>query len=132
MRLEPLGALGFGTRAQKGDYDAAIIEMAGRSLTWVYKFWHSPRDNPLIVTGYRAADATLEQIRAAGTDEEIRVGVAELARLFADDPPAAFLAWQTQSRAVSTKFDVAAEPGRDILSNVWQWRPAEAAKQASR
>lgn len=124
MRLEPLRAEAFFERAGKSEYDAAIIEMVGRSLTWVYRFWHSPRDNRPIDTGYRSADETLDRIRQAGTDDEVRAGVAELSRLFTTDPPAAFLAWQTQSRAVSTKFDVAAEPGRDILSNVWQWRPA--------
>jgi len=49
-----------------------------------------------------------------------------------DDPPAAFIAWQTASRAVSARFDVAAEPDRDILSNLWMWRPAGAATQAAR
>jgi hypothetical protein len=41
-----------------------------------------------------------------------------------DDPPAAFLAWQATSRAVSTKFDVAPEENRDIITNAWLWRPA--------
>jgi hypothetical protein len=31
---------------------------------------------------------------------------------------------------VSTKFDVAQEPGRDVLSNIWKWRPAGAAVAA--
>ena len=52
--------------------------------------------------------------------------VAQLARVFYDDPPAAFLAWQEQTRAVSRKFDVRPEDKRDILTNLWQWRPAGA------
>ena len=68
----------------------------------------------------------LDRIKAAGADDEVRAAVAELQRVFHDDPPAAFLAWQEQTRAVSTKFDVAAEDKRDILTNLWQWRPATA------
>jgi hypothetical protein len=78
------------------------------------------------------ADATLDKLRAARSDDEIRTGVAELGRIMHDDPPAAFLAWQQTSRAVSTNFDVAAEENRDIFTSIWQWRPAAAAKASSR
>jgi hypothetical protein len=83
-------------------------------------------------TGYRSADATLDAIRSAGSDDAMRAGFAELARVFHDDPPAAFLAWQETSRAVSTRFDVMPEPQRDIMINLWQWRPARPTRQASR
>ena len=45
-----------------------------------------------------------------------------------DDPPAAFLTWQEQTRAVSKNFDVATEDKRDILPNIWQWRPVAPGK----
>jgi hypothetical protein len=83
-------------------------------------------------TGYNAADAALDRIRSARSDDQIRKGVTEFMRILHDDPPAAFLLWQTTSRAVSTKFDVAAEKNRDIVSSVWQWHPLDATKQASR
>jgi hypothetical protein len=92
----------------------------------VYEFWHSHEQGRLN-TGYRSADAVLDRIRRARTDDEVRKGTAELVQILHDDPPAAFLAWKTTSRAVSTNFDVAQEPGRDILSNIWKWRPAGAA-----
>jgi hypothetical protein len=41
-----------------------------------------------------------------------------------EDPPAIFLVWSHRTRAVSTRFDVQAEPGRDILSTLRSWRPA--------
>jgi hypothetical protein len=122
---------GLQARLKKGDFDAFVFEMAGRSLSWVYEFWHS-RENGFIDTGYTAADAVLDRIRSARSEEEVRGGITELARVLHDDPPAAFLAWQEQTRAVSIKFDMAAEPARDILSNVWQWRPAAPLKQAAR
>jgi peptide/nickel transport system substrate-binding protein len=132
LRLTPVTVDELRTRAQKGDFDAFLFEMAGRSLSWVYAFWHSPTDAPLIDTGYRAGDAILDRIRRAPTEDEIRHGVADLMRVFHDDPPAAFIAWQVTSRAVSTSLDVSAEPDRDIFTNVRLWRPTAVGKQASR
>jgi peptide/nickel transport system substrate-binding protein len=122
MKLEPLPLQQFGKRLQTGDFDAFIFEMAGRSLSWVYEFWRS-HEGALNNSGYKSADAVLDRIRGSRTDDEVRAGVAELDRVMHADPPAAFLVWQETSRAVSTKFDVAAEPNRDILTNLWQWRP---------
>jgi peptide/nickel transport system substrate-binding protein len=132
LRLTPVTADEMGVRASKGDFDSFLYEMAGRSLSWVYTFWHSPGDVSLIDTGYRAGDAMLDRIRRAPSEDEIRRGVADLMRVFHDDPPAAFIAWQVTSRAVSVGYDVMAEPDRDIFFNVWKWRPAAAGQQASR
>jgi hypothetical protein len=50
-----------------------------------------------------------------------------------DDPPAIFLAWSQQSRAVSTRFVVPTpEPGREILSNLRLWTPAADNQAANR
>jgi hypothetical protein len=118
-------------RAASGEFDAIIHEFAGRSLSWVHEWW---RTHPGMLTdsGYRAADAVLDRMKAARSDAETRAAVAELMRVLHDDPPAAFLAWQEQTRAVSTKFDVSPEPDRDILTNLWFWRPAGPVGQASR
>lgn len=131
MKLLPLPQLELEDRLKSGAFDTFLFEMAGRSLSWVYEFWRF-QDGIRNNTGYRSADAILDQIRGARSDDDVRAGVAELARVMHDDPPAAFLAWQTSSRAVSTKFDVAAEDNRDILTNVWQWRPASVTNQVSR
>ena len=131
MKLVPLKQPEMEARLRSGDFDAFLFEMFGRSLSWVYEFWHY-HDGALMNTGYRSADGVLDRIRAARTDDEIRARVAEFSRIIHEDPPAAFLAWQTTTRAVSTKFDVGAEENRDIFSNVWQWRPAPAYKRASR
>jgi peptide/nickel transport system substrate-binding protein len=131
MKLEPVAQKALGLRAGKGDFDAFVFEMAGRSLSWAYEFWRS-KEGGLINTGYTSADGILDRIRAARSDDETRAAFAELQRVMHDDPPAVFLTWQSTSRAVSTKFDVAAEKDRDIISNIWQWRPAGATKQAKR
>ena len=123
MTLEPVLLNEFGVRVVKGDFDAFIIETAGRSLNWVAKFWHSRGGQ--VNNGYRSLDATLDRIRLARSDADIKAGVADLMRIIQEDPPAAFLAWQETNRAVSHKFDVDPEGGRDIVTNVWKWRPAE-------
>jgi peptide/nickel transport system substrate-binding protein len=131
MKLLPLTQPELVPRLASGDFDAFLFEMFGLSLSWTYDFWRSHEGSHLN-TGYRSADAVLDRMRAARSEDDVRSAVADLARILHDDPPAAFLAWQATSRAVSTNFDVAAENNRDILTNVWQWRPTAGTKQAAR
>jgi peptide/nickel transport system substrate-binding protein len=131
MKLLPVKQDNLEARLKSGDFDAFLFEMFGRSLGYVYEFWHQ-HEGALANTGYRSANAVLDRVRSARSDDEVKRGMADFARLLHDDPPAAFLAWQTTARAVSTKFDVVPEPDRDILSNVWQWHLASGTPQASR
>ena len=131
MQLDPQPLDELVSRFGSGDFDAFLFEMSGRSLSRVYDFWRF-RDKPLNNSGYRAADGVLDRIRGAQSEDETRAAVAELLRVMHDDPPAAFIAWQKTSRAVSARFDVAAEPDRDILTNAWMWRPSAAGIQAAR
>ena len=130
MKLLPLKQQDLESRLLSGDFDAFLFEMAGRTLTWTYEFWHSQQSRHLMNSGYRSADAVLDHLRAASTDDEVRAATRDLARVMHDDPPAAFLAWQTTTRAVSTRFDVQPEKDRDILANIWQWRLASLDQQA--
>ena len=125
MKLQAVPLTQMAQRAAKGDFDAFIFEMAGRSLSWVYQFWRS--QGGINNSGYTAADQILDKIRGARSEEETREYVAELERIMHDDPPAAFLVWQETARAVSTKFYVAPEENRDIMASLWQWRPAKQA-----
>jgi ABC-type transport system substrate-binding protein len=131
MKLEPVREAELGQRAGSGDFDAFLFEMSGRSLGRVYEFWRS-HDGSLNNSGYHAADAVFDSLKHARSDEETKAAVTALERVMHDDPPAAFLAWQSTMRAVSTRFDVAAEPDREILSTIWQWRAVAAPTQASR
>ena len=127
MILEPVPIKQLGARMKKGDFDSFLLETAGRSLTWAYDIWHS-RGGGNVDSGYTAADAVLDRIRLARSDDEIKAGVVELIRIVHDDPPAAFLAWQETNRAVSRKFDLGDEDGRDIVTHAWRWRLAERPK----
>ena len=128
MQLVPVDLQALGKLVEAGDFDAFLMEMSGRSLSRVYEFWRSS-EGGRINTGYMAADGVLDRIRAGGTDDDVRAAVAELGRVLQADPPAAFLVWQETSRAALATFDVVPEQKRDILTNLWMWRPASTPKQ---
>jgi peptide/nickel transport system substrate-binding protein len=108
-------------RIGKGDFDALLMERtSGRSLTWAYLTFHSTQS----ASGYTAADAVLNRLRSAPSESETRAAMNEFLQILYDNPPAIFLAWPIVSRAVSDKFVVPAETGRDVLGSLWQWRPA--------
>jgi peptide/nickel transport system substrate-binding protein len=128
LQLEPIRLNQLVPRVSTGQYDMFLFEMANaRTLSFVYLFWHSPQAGAPTYnfTGYTAADTTLDAIRRATSDDEIRRRTTELQRIFSNDPPAVFLAWQTTTRAVSAEFSIPLEPGRDILSSIWRWKPAD-------
>ena len=131
MQLESIALNRLVPRVAAGDFDAFLFEMSARNLGRVYDFWHS-QGGMKVNSGYRSADGVLDRLRSAQSDEDIRAAVAEVLRVLHDDPPAAFLAWQRTSRAVSTRFEVASEPDRDILPSLWMWRPATAAAPVAR
>jgi len=94
-------------------------------LDWVDTFWHSPEEGAaaLINSGYRAADAALDRLRVARSDDEARAAVADLERAMRDDPPAVPLCWSEISRAVSGRFRLPEVKDRDIWLTMWQWQP---------
>jgi peptide/nickel transport system substrate-binding protein len=124
MKLEPVTMDQLASRAATGNFDAFLMEMGSiRSLAYVYRFWHSPQGQPIVDSGYRSADAILDRIRHATSEDETRAATAELQRILYDDPPAIFVAWLQATRAVSSRFSVPAEPDRDVMSTVADWRP---------
>lgn len=112
-------------RWEAGDFDLLFADaVAGPSLLRPYQFWHSEGGTNWGHYQSAAVDAALFGIRTAETDSVFRAGVAAFQRAIVADPPAIFLAWTERARAVSTRFNVYQEPGRDILSTLRLWRPA--------
>ena len=98
MRLEAAAA----RRAQRarrkaGDFDAFLFEMAGRSLSWVYEFWHSQeaRARQQRIPRRPMPCSTASSGRRRRREPGRRWPTA--AKILHDDPPAAFLAWQEQT-----------------------------------
>jgi peptide/nickel transport system substrate-binding protein len=108
----------------KHDFDAVLLEtVSGPSLFRPYVIWHSGSLlNPAGI-GNHKLDVALDGVRNARDDNEYRVAVADVQKAIVDDPPAIFLAWSERARAVSNRFRVPAEPGRDILTNLRLWQP---------
>jgi ABC-type transport system substrate-binding protein len=133
MKLEPVGLLDMMDRAGRGDFDALLFELVGgKFLGFSYTFWHSPEGKPTINTGYRAADGVLERLRRSVSETATREAVADLSNVFSADPPAAFLAWQSQTRAVSRRVTIPDVPNTDILSaglNLWRVDAGQVARR---
>ena len=133
--MQPVDLAEFANRASSGDFDAFLFELnSGRSLSWVYRFWHSPvkGTSPYFKTGYTAADRALDRARLAMSEDQMREAVAEVQQAFFDDPPAIFLVWPQVTRAVDRKFDISQSGGGDVIGTIWQWRYASAAGIAQR
>src|SRR5262245_16479483 len=115
-------------RAQSGKFDAWLADMSiAPSFFRQSLFWQS--GSPLNWGHYAnpKVDAAFDMIEAATDDREYKEGAAAFQRAMIDDPPGIFLAWSERDRAVSTRFEVREEPGRDILTTMRLWRPAPAA-----
>jgi peptide/nickel transport system substrate-binding protein len=127
MVLEPVSARQLQERIASGSFDAFLFQLnSGRGFDWTYAFWHSPEPGvqSMQTSGYTAVDRALERLRAARTDGETRVAVADLQQRFYEDPPAAFIAWVETTRAISSRFSLGAVNPNDLFANVWQWRAA--------
>ena len=120
MQLQTVPLRELEERLRTGSYESFLLEMAsGRTLSFPYRWWHSP--NP---TGYSAADAALDRMKFARTDDEVRVAVADVMRILRQDPPAVFLASPREARAADRSLDIPYEPDRDIFGTFWQMKRA--------
>jgi ABC-type transport system substrate-binding protein len=120
-------------RLGKQDYEATLIEfISGPTLFRPSLVWHSGGPFNWGHFGGPNIDKALDAVRFSGSDAEYRTAVDSLDQIFADDPPAVFLGWQERARAVSRRFSVPSEPGRDILGTLRLWKPAADTRQASR
>jgi peptide/nickel transport system substrate-binding protein len=111
-------------RIREGRFEAVMVDMiSGPTLARPHVFWGSPRRDGLHAFGYQNSEATrqFELLRTSINEASIRSAVGRLQRVMLEDPPALFLAWNQRARAVSNRFRVAGEPGRDPLLTIWQW-----------
>jgi peptide/nickel transport system substrate-binding protein len=131
MVLEPLPARQLEERIAGGSFDAFLFQLnSGRGFDWTYAFWHSPEPGvrSMQTSGYTGVDDALERLRAARSDAETRVAVADLQQRYYEDPPAAFIAWLETTRAINSRFSLGDVNPNDLFANVWQWRAAGAPK----
>jgi peptide/nickel transport system substrate-binding protein len=108
----------------KPDFEAMLIDVpSGWSLVRPYRWWHSKGTQNVVGFSSAPIDAALDQVRRATHEADYKAAVEAFQRAVANDPPAVFLAWGGRSRAVSRRFDVEAQTGRDVLATLRLWRP---------
>jgi peptide/nickel transport system substrate-binding protein len=109
-------------RLARDDFEIVLAEFAsGWSLSRPYRYWHSHGTLNSIRFASEPVDLALDRMRHSVNDDEYRAAVAAFQQAVADDPPAMFLAWSERSRAISSRFDVQPQPGRDVLSTLRLW-----------
>ncbi len=114
-------------RATAGHFDMLLADMiAGPTMARQQWFFGSGAQFNWGHYSNPAVDRAFDAMRGAASDPEYRRGVAAYARAIVDDPPAIFLAWSERTRAVSTRYAVRADAGRDVLSTLREWREADA------
>jgi ABC-type transport system substrate-binding protein len=114
------------------NFEAVLTDfISGPSLFRVYATWHS-RGSLRANAGNTRLDPALDRIRFATNDDEYRTAIRLFQEAFIQDPPAVPLAWSQRARAVSRRFDVPVEPGRDILTTLRLWRPVNGLEQVDR
>jgi peptide/nickel transport system substrate-binding protein len=125
LKLELVSIDEWLRRGQAGDFDVLLSDaLLGPNLLRPYQFWHTGSPNNWGHYSSPAVDEALDRVRHAANDDEYRAGVAAFQDAIVDDPPAIFLAWSQRARAVSRRFEVPIEPGRDVLGTLRLWRPA--------
>jgi len=117
----------------QGTFEAVLMELlSGPNLFRPYEIWHSKGSANPGGFGSTQLDVAFDQILSTTDDAGYRAAVSGLQAMTIDDPPGIFLAWPERARAVSRRFDVAAEPNRDILTTLRLWRPTNALEYANR
>jgi peptide/nickel transport system substrate-binding protein len=127
VEMVPATLKEIGERHPKGDFEALMMPMtSGRSLDWVSVFWRSAQQQQsgTVMSGYKGADAVLDRLRDARSDDETRIAVADLQRVLYDDPPAAFLVRTETARVIDQSFEIPIEAkGRDVVGTLSLWKP---------
>jgi ABC-type transport system substrate-binding protein len=127
MQISLLNRPELEARLMSGRFEAALFDvLAGRTLGWVDRFWHSPAPGarPVLANGYSGADAALDRLRLAESDEDVRIAVADVMRALREDPPAVFLVWREEARAADRTLTIPHEQQHDMFGSLWRAQPA--------
>jgi peptide/nickel transport system substrate-binding protein len=126
-RFQVLPVDDYNSRIQTRQFDCALLDsISGPTPGRTYIFWRSGKHSRgLNVFGYEnpEAERLYEILRTSINDGAVRSATRGLQRVFLDDPPALFLAWNERARAVRRDFQIPQEPGRDPLQSLWRWTP---------
>lgn len=132
MQIHEVSFGEFNKRIADGSFDAVMMEMvAGSSISRPHFFWHS--GSRINTWGYKNADVdrALDEIRRSSTEGSYRTAYRQFQLELLEDPPAIFVALGNVARAVSTRFQVVAPAGSDILPTIADWHLNEEPERAT-
>lgn len=115
----------FNALARTGQFEAVFLDMiSGPTPARAYIWWRSAQafKGSYNVFGYENAEAEklFEVLLRSANEAAIRSATSKLQRVFYDDPPAIFVAWDTRSRAINRRF-VVPDDTRDPMWTLWRW-----------
>jgi ABC-type transport system substrate-binding protein len=120
---KPFVEVGDQIATRPDSWDAVLLPVnTARNLTRLYTYWHS--SGQLAVSGFTGADDALEALRSSESDASTQGAARDVQRILHEEAPAIFLAASQDARAVSRRFEVPDEPGRDVVETLWRWRLA--------
>jgi peptide/nickel transport system substrate-binding protein len=125
VQFEIVSPTAYGQRIGTKQFDCVLIDIvSGPTLARPYIFWRSARDfQGFNVFGFENAEAErlFQQLRESSNETAVRSATNRLQRVFLDDPPALFLAWNARTRAVRREFQVESKPERDPILTIESW-----------
>jgi ABC-type transport system substrate-binding protein len=136
MQFEVVPLNEFGKLVFGGRIEAAFVNMiSGPTPSRSYMWWRSAVKfkGAYNTFGYENADAeALYDVLISSTNEAaIRSATAKFQRVFFDDPPALYVAWDTRTRAIHRRFRVP-DNERDPMWALWKWTIAPLEDAADR
>ena len=105
-------------------WDAVLLEInTARNLGRLFAYWHS--SGQYAISGFTGTDDVLESLRSSATEADMETAASAFQRRLFEEAPAIFLTSLGQARALSRRFVVPDEPGRDVVETLWRWRVDE-------
>lgn len=124
IKFEVLSIDEFTRRALAGQFEALLGDVVGGpTMVRPSLFWQTGGTNNWGHYSNPAIDVAISAMNRADSDADYKTAFADFQRQLVENPPAIFLTWIERARAVSTRFEVPVEPGREILRNLRLWRP---------
>jgi peptide/nickel transport system substrate-binding protein len=125
MQFDVVTPTVYGERIAAKQFDCVLVDMiSGPTLARPYIFWRSAKTfQGYNVFGFENVEAErlFQQLRESSNETAVRSATNRLQRVFLDDPPALFLAWNARTRAIRREFQIAADPDRDPISKIERW-----------
>jgi peptide/nickel transport system substrate-binding protein len=136
MQIELLPVGEYNSRIQSGTFESAFIDMiSGPTPGRAYVFWRSAAQFKGLYNVFGYEDLEVERqfdiLHTSASEAAVRSVTRRLQRLFMEDPPALFLAWNERARAVRRNFEIPNEDGRDPFVILSRWVPMPATLRAS-